>query len=84
MIAASDTAKQKGGSTVTAARAMAIGLTDFSFFSPPPDRPSRPDRRSGRADFVTTIVRTIRNELDRATRTDAATWMPRLSGNYPY
>jgi hypothetical protein len=68
---------------MTGSRAMAIGLADFSFFSPPPSRPSRPDRRSGRAGIVTTLLRTIRNELDRATRTAATNWMPRMS-NYPY
>ncbi len=69
---------------MTAARAMALGLTDFSFFSPPPRRPSRPAVRTRRAGFVTSMLRTIRTELDRATRVDATILMPRLSDNYPY
>jgi hypothetical protein len=76
------TPPQKGGGTVTAARAMAIGLTDFSFFALPPDRPSRSERRS-RGDIVTSLLRTIGNELARAMQTPATNWMPRIS-NYPY
>jgi hypothetical protein len=69
---------------MTGSRAMAFGLSDFSFFSPPPRRPSRPDRRIGRGGIVTALLRTIRDELDLATRTPAAGWMPRISSNYPY
>ena len=68
---------------MTATRAMALGLSDFAFFSPPPNRPSRSARRSGRAGIVTSLLRAIRHELAHAAEAPITDWMPKLT-NYPY
>ena len=67
---------------MTMARAMALGLSDFAFFSPPPNRPSRSERRSDKGG-IGTLLRTIRHELAHAAQPAATDWMPRLT-NYPY
>jgi hypothetical protein len=62
---------------------MAIGLSDFSFFSLPPNRPSRSERRTDRGGRISSILRTIRHELAHAADAPVNDWMPRLT-NYPY
>jgi hypothetical protein len=65
------------------ARAMALITSDVAFFTPP-NRPRRSERTPGRVGVVRTLVRAIRRELERATRTtESGNWMPRLT-NYPY
>ena len=68
---------------MTGARAMAFGLSDFAFFSPPPNRPSRSERRNGRGGIVTSILRSIRHDLAHAAQAPVTDWMPRIT-NYPY
>ena len=60
----------------------ALTLTDIAFGPPPPNRPSRPGRRTGRAG-VSTLLRSIRSELARATDAPVSKRMPRIT-NYPY
>jgi len=68
---------------MTGTRALALGLSDFAFFMPPPNRPSRSERRSGGDGIVATLLRTIRQELAHAVAAPVTDWMPRLT-NYPY
>jgi hypothetical protein len=67
---------------VTGARAIAIGLSDFAFFSPPPNRPARSERRRHKGG-IATLLRTIGHELAHAAQAPATDWMPRIT-NYPY
>ena len=53
----------------------ALTLTDIAFGPPPPNRPSRPGRRTGRAG-VSTLLRSIRRELARATDAPVSKRMP--------
>lgn len=66
---------------MTTAGAFALGISDVAFSSPPPSRPSRPQRSTGRGGVVANLLRAIHRELDDATR--AMDWMPRIT-NYPY
>lgn len=63
-------------------REMALGLSDFAFFLPPPNRPPRSERTRDRAG-IGTLLRTIRNEIALAAREPVTAWMPRIR-NYPY
>lgn len=63
-------------------REMALGLSDFAFFQPPPNRPSRSERKADGAG-IGSLLRTIRNEIALAARESATSWMPRIR-NYPY
>jgi hypothetical protein len=63
-------------------REMALGLSDFAFFLPPPNRPSRSERRVD-GTGIGSLLRTIRNEIAIAVREPATSWMPRIR-NYPY
>ena len=68
---------------MTAARAIALGLNDFAFFVPPPDRPARPRRRTGNKGIAARLISTIRRGLEHAAEDPATDWLPRLT-NYPY
>lgn len=68
---------------MTTAGAFALGLGEVAFFTPPPSRPTRSQRRSGRDGIVTTLLRTIRRELAHATAAPVTDRMPRIT-NYPY
>jgi len=68
---------------MTAARALALSVSEVAFFSPPPYRPSRSERRTREGGIVTTLLRTIRRGLAHATEAPVTDWMPRIR-NYPY
>ena len=68
---------------MTTAGAFALGVSEVAFFVPPPNRPSRSQRRNGRDGIVATLLRSIRRELAHATATPVTDWMPRIT-NYPY
>ena len=66
---------------MTTAGAFALGISDVAFSSPPPNRPSRPQRSTGRGGIIASLLRAIHRELDHATQTMDR--MPRIT-NYPY
>jgi hypothetical protein len=58
---------------------------DVAFFTPPPGRPSRPERGRASADGgVIGLVRSLRQAIAIAVEEPAAPWMPSVSRNYPY
>lgn len=69
---------------MTALGTLALGSADVAFFSPPPHRPGRPERRTkGGRSIARTLVRVIRHEL--ATALDDGGRDPiRVSTRYPY
>ncbi len=67
------------------ASAMILTLADASPFAPPPNRPSRPNRRSaGGGSAARTFLRDLTVRVDAALRDQVDSWMPRVSQNYPY
>ena len=68
---------------MTAAGALALSMTDVAFFTPPPNRPSRPERRTEGDGVVTALLHTIRRELAQAAEATNTEWMPRVT-SYPY
>jgi len=66
-----------------AASAFAFGISEVAFYSPPPNRPSRSDRRHRQHGPVATLLRTIRRELAHVAEAPVTDWMPRIT-NYPY
>ncbi len=49
-------------------------FTDVAFFPPPPNRPSRPDRRhEGGAGMARTLIRAFRRELAHVTHATGST-----------
>ena len=68
---------------MTMAGASALGVSEVAFFVPPPNRPSRSQRRNGRGGIVATLLRRIRRELAHATEAQASDWTPRIT-SYPY
>lgn len=66
-----------------AAGAFALRMTDVAFFTPPPNRPSRPERRTEGDGVISALLHTIRRELAHAVETTDTEWMPRVT-NYPY
>ncbi|MGH2383304.1 MAG: hypothetical protein ACRDG7_19075 [Candidatus Limnocylindria bacterium] len=64
---------------MSTAGAHALSITDVAFFTPPPNRPSRPERRTGGDGVVTTLLRTIRRELAHAAETTDTEGMPRVT-----
>jgi hypothetical protein len=62
--------------------ALAISPVDVAFFSPPPHRPERPERRTdGGRGIAHSFIRAFRRELARAV--DAGNGFPE-SSRYPY
>lgn len=69
---------------MTALGTLALASVDVAFFSPPPHRPGRPERRSKRGPGVArSLLRAFRNELALALR-DAERDAVRVSTRYPY
>ena len=67
------------------ASAMILSLADSSPFAPPPNRPSRPNRRTvGGAGVVRTFLHGLFARVEAAVREQVDPWMPRVSANYPY
>jgi hypothetical protein len=63
---------------------IALTSADVAFFSPPPHRPGRPERRSKGGTGVTrTLIRAFRRELARALD-DAEANRVRVTRGYPY
>ena len=66
-----------------AAGALAFAV-DVAFFSPPPHRPERPERRTkGAVDTARNVIRAVRRELDLATD-DSVSRLPQVGARYPY
>lgn len=69
---------------MTAIGTIALTSADVAFFSPPPHRPGRPDRRSkGGPSPTRSLVRAFRRELARALD-DADANRIRVTHGYPY
>ncbi len=68
---------------MTTAGAFALSFSEVAFPSPPPIRPFRTPRGSGRKGIVAGLLRTIRRELSHAAEDSATAWLPRIT-NYPY
>jgi hypothetical protein len=67
------------------ASALILSLADASPFAPPPNRPSRPNRRTVGGDSTArTFFRDLMGRVDAALREQADPWMPRVSQHYPY
>lgn len=68
-----------------ASGALALTFADVAFFSPPPHRPGRPERRTnGGKGGARNLIRAFRRELARATADQPGGSVPRVSRNYPY
>ena len=69
---------------MTALGAIALASVDVGFFSPPPHRPGRPERRSEmRAGVTRSLIGAFRRELARALD-EADASRPRVAQRYPY
>ena len=69
---------------MTALGTLALASVDVAFFSPPPHRPGRPERRSkGGKGVARTLIRAFRRELARALD-DADANRVRVTRGYPY
>ncbi|MDQ2674784.1 MAG: hypothetical protein M3Y40_09020 [Chloroflexota bacterium] len=67
------------------ASALILSLADASPFAPPPNRPSRPNRRKVEGDSTArTFLRDLMARVDAAIRDRTDPWMPRVSQHYPY
>ena len=65
--------------------ALVLALADSTPFAPPPNRPSRPNRRTdGGGGQVRNFLRDLRRNLDLAVRDQTAPWIPRITARYPY
>ena len=63
--------------------AFAIGISDVRFFTPPPSRPTWPQRSNGEGGILRNLARAINRELGQAATDPVTSWMPRMT-NYPY
>jgi hypothetical protein len=64
---------------------LVLALADASPFAPPPNRPTRPNRRTERGSGqVRTFLRDLRRHVDLAVRDQAGPWIPRITARYPY
>jgi hypothetical protein len=69
---------------MTALGTLALASVDVAFFSPPPRRPGRPERRrKGGAGVARTLIRAFRHELALALD-DTSRDPIRVSSHYPY
>ncbi len=67
------------------ASALILSLADASPFAPPPNRPSRPNRRTVGGDSTARMfLRDLMGRVDAATRDRIDPWMPRVTQRYPY
>jgi hypothetical protein len=67
------------------ASAMILTLADASPFAPPPNRPSRPNRRTvGGGRTARTFLHDLMGRVNAAVREQTDPWMPRVSQHYPY
>jgi hypothetical protein len=67
------------------ASTLVLAFADASFHQLPPNRPSRPERRTDEgAGTIRTTLRAFRRGLSLTTSTHAGPWIPRVSANYPY
>jgi hypothetical protein len=67
------------------ASALILTLADASPFAPPPNRPSRPNRRTvGGNATARTFLHDLIGRVDAATRNRVDPWLPRVSAKYPY
>ncbi len=67
------------------ASALILSLADASPFAPPPNRPSRPNRKTaGGTSAARTFLRDLIGRVDGAVHEQVDPWMPRVTANYPY
>jgi hypothetical protein len=67
------------------ASALILSLADASPFAPPPNRPSRPNRRTVGGDSTArTFLRDLMGRVDAAIRDGTDPWIPRITQRYPY
>jgi hypothetical protein len=66
------------------ASALILSLADASPFAPPPNRPSRPNRRTVGGDSTARTFLHLIGRVDAAVRDQVGPWMPRVSRQYPY
>jgi hypothetical protein len=65
--------------------ALVLALADASPFAPPPNRSTRPNRRTdGGSRQAGGFLRNLRRHVDVAMRDQAGPWIPRITANYPY
>ena len=65
--------------------ALVLTLADASPFAPPPNRPTRPNRRTdGVNGQVRTFIRDLGRRVDLALHDHAGPWIPRITARYPY
>jgi hypothetical protein len=65
--------------------ALVLSLADSAPFAPPPNRPTRPNRRTEEGSGqVRTFLRNLGRHVDLAVRDHAGPWIPRITARYPY
>ncbi|HEX7172115.1 MAG TPA: hypothetical protein VF365_05840 [Candidatus Limnocylindria bacterium] len=67
------------------AGALILSLADASPFAPPPNRPSRPNRRTaGGLGAARTFLRDLFGRMDATAREQVDPWTPRVTAKYPH
>jgi hypothetical protein len=76
---------RKEATLMMPADALILALADASPFAPPPNRPSRSNRRpAGGVGTARALLEGLRGRLDAAVRVPVGPWIPRITSNYPY